>query len=48
MLACVMAGAVFTHLVVIGGNPAPALILLALSGAVLWLRRKQLRALIGR
>jgi putative oxidoreductase len=48
LLACVMAGAVFTHCVLIGGNPAPALILLALSGSVLWLRRQHLRAIVGR
>jgi uncharacterized membrane protein YphA (DoxX/SURF4 family) len=48
LLACVMAGAVFTHLVVIGGNPAPALILMVLSVAVLWLRRQQLRNVVGR
>jgi len=47
LFACVMAGAAFTDLV-IGDNPASALILLALSGAVLWLRRQQVRALIGR
>lgn len=41
LLACVMTGAVFTHLAVIGGNPAPALLLLTLSVAVLWLRRRQ-------
>lgn len=42
LLVCVMIGAVFTHLAVIGGNPAPALVLLALSAGVLWLRRAQL------
>lgn len=48
LLACVMVGAVFTHLALIGGNPLPAFILLALSGSVLWLRRQQLRAVVGR
>ncbi|WP_206366557.1 DoxX family protein [Sphingomonas gei] len=48
LLLCVMAAAVFTHLVVIGGNPVPALVLLVLSAAVLWLRRRQPLAAIGR
>ena len=47
LLACVMVGAVFTHLALIGGNPAPAFMLLALCGAVLWLRRQHLRAAVG-
>jgi len=47
LLTAVMVGAVFTHLVVIGGNPVPALVLLVLSAAVLWLRRRQLLAMIG-
>lgn len=41
LLACTMAGAVFTHLALIGGNPLPAIVLLLLCTAVLWLRRKQ-------
>jgi hypothetical protein len=45
LLAAIMVGAVFTHLVVIGGNSAPALVLLALSAVVLWLRRRQLLGL---
>jgi uncharacterized membrane protein YphA (DoxX/SURF4 family) len=39
LLLAVMAGAVFTHLAVIGGNPAPAVVLLGLTGAIAWLRR---------
>jgi len=39
LLCCVMAGAVFTHLAVIGGSPLPALILFGMAAAVLWLRR---------
>jgi uncharacterized membrane protein YphA (DoxX/SURF4 family) len=39
LLVAVMAGAVFTHLAVIGGNPAPAVVLLGLTGAIAWLRR---------
>lgn len=42
LLACVMLGALFTHLALIGGNPIPALVLLALAAAVLWLRRASL------
>lgn len=41
LLACVMVGAVFTHLVVIGGSAVPAIVLLILAGAVVWLRRRQ-------
>lgn len=47
LLACVMVGAVLTHLVLIGGNPVHAFVLLALCGAVLWLRRRHLRAAFG-
>lgn len=45
LLACVMAGAIVTHLTVIGGNPMPALVLLALAAAVLWVRRARLTAI---
>ena len=38
LLVAVMAGAVFTHLVVLGGNPAPAVVLLGLTGAIAWMR----------
>jgi putative oxidoreductase len=34
LLAGVMAGAVVTHLVVIGGNPVPAIALLAITAAI--------------
>jgi len=40
-------GAVFSHLVVIGGNPAPVLVLVALSLVVLLLRRRKLLASVG-
>ena len=36
-----MAGAIVTHLAVIGGSPLPALTLLALAASVLWMRRTQ-------
>lgn len=42
LLTCVMLGAIVTHAVIIGGNPLPALVLLALAATVLWLRRGQL------
>ena len=42
LLAVVMAGAVFTHLVLIGGSPIPALLLLAVTATVAWLRRESL------
>ncbi len=46
LLACVMVGALFTHLVLIGGNPLPALVLLVLTASVLWLRRAQFAAAV--
>ena len=42
LLATVMAGAVFTHLVVIGGNPLAAILLLASTLTIAWLRREQI------
>ena len=47
LLVCVMVGALFTHLMVIGGNPLPALVLLVLATTVLWRRRAQLPRPIG-
>lgn len=38
LLACVMTGAVVTHLVAIGGNPGPATALLAITATVAVLR----------
>jgi uncharacterized membrane protein YphA (DoxX/SURF4 family) len=40
-LAFTMAGAIVTHLFVIGGSPMPAVVLLALTTAVAWIRRPQ-------
>jgi putative oxidoreductase len=48
LLACTMAAAVFTHLTVIGGNPLPATVLLALNLLVLWLRRDEVSARLAR
>lgn len=44
LLACVMAGAAFTHLFVIGGSPLIPFLLLALASAIAWGRwRRTLR-----
>ncbi|SLN71722.1 hypothetical protein ROJ8625_03742 [Roseivivax jejudonensis] len=40
-IAVIMFGAIFTHLFLIGGTAVPALVLLILAGAVLWLKRPQ-------
>lgn len=39
LLACIMTGATFTHLVLIGGSPVPAITLLVLTLGITWLRR---------
>ena len=39
LLAIVMVGAVIAHLAVLGGSPAPALVLLVLTGIIVWLRK---------
>ncbi len=39
LLVCVMIGAVVTHLAVIGGSPAPAIMLLIFSGVIAYFRR---------
>lgn len=39
VLAMVSLGATVAHLTVLGGSPIPALVLLALCGVVMWLRR---------
>lgn len=41
LLACTMVGAIFTHLVLVGGSPVPALVLLAVTGTIAWLRRNE-------
>ena len=38
-LASTMVGATFTHLFIIGGNPAVPIVLLAITTAVAWARR---------
>lgn len=37
-----MAGAIATHLFIVGGSATPAIVLLALATAIVWLRRHQL------
>jgi uncharacterized membrane protein YphA (DoxX/SURF4 family) len=39
LMVCITLGAVLTHLVLIGGSPVPALVLLALAAIVAWGRR---------
>lgn len=46
LLACVMVGAVATHLFVIGGSPLPAALLLALALVIAWGRRGRTRRLL--
>ena len=41
LLAGVMAGAVITHLFVVGGNPLMAIILLGVTSLIAWERRPQ-------
>jgi putative oxidoreductase len=48
LLLVTMVCAILTHLVLIGGNPAPAFVLVILNAAILWLRRAQIAQLIGR
>jgi uncharacterized membrane protein YphA (DoxX/SURF4 family) len=45
LLAATMFFAVLGHVFVFGGNPAPALLLLVLSTAVLWIRRGDIAGL---
>ncbi len=41
LLMCVMAGAVMAHMLVIGGDPAPAIALLGVCLFIAWGRREQ-------
>lgn len=45
LLICIMIGATVTHLFVIGGTAVPALVLLALSAIVAYVKRGQLASL---
>jgi putative oxidoreductase len=39
-LCAIMICAIIAHLAIIGGNPAPAIVLLVLSGTIVYLRRR--------
>jgi putative oxidoreductase len=41
LLAIVMLGAIAVHLTVMGGNPAPPIVLLAMAATVAWIRRRR-------
>lgn len=42
LLAVTMAFALLAHLTVLGGNPGPAIVLLVLTAAIAWLRRREI------
>jgi uncharacterized membrane protein YphA (DoxX/SURF4 family) len=44
LLSCIMVGAIATHLFVIGGSAAPAIVLLGLSAIIAWSHRERLGA----
>ena len=46
LIICVMAGAVISHLAVLGGNPAPAVALLVAAIVIAWGRRDRIAALL--
>ena len=48
LLVCTMAGAVLTHLVMIGGSPLPALVLACFAAIILWGRLRTLKAWLGK
>jgi putative oxidoreductase len=48
MLVGVMAGAVVTHLFIVGGSPLMAIILLVVTGIVAWGRRRRTMNLLGK
>ena len=48
LLIPTMIGAVATHLFIVGGSPVIPLILLALSSAIVWVRRHQLASALSR
>ncbi len=45
VLSCIMIGAVATHLLLIGGSPIPAVVLLVLSATIVVAHRAQIDAL---
>jgi uncharacterized membrane protein YphA (DoxX/SURF4 family) len=48
LLFCTMTGAVLSHLLLIGGSPAPALVLLCFAAIILWGRLGTLKAWLGK
>jgi putative oxidoreductase len=48
LLVCTMTGAVLSHLVLIGGSPVAALVLLCVAAIILWGRFEALKALFGK
>ena len=48
LLVCTMAGAVLSHLFLIGGSPVAALVLLCFAGIILWGRFGTLKAWLGK
>ncbi len=44
LLSCIMVGAIATHLLLIGGSPIPAVVLLVLSATVAFAHRAQIDA----
>ena len=47
LLVCTMVGAVLSHLLLIGGSPVPALVLLCFAAIILWGRFGTLKAWLG-
>ena len=45
LLSCIMIGATFTHLFVIGGSPVPAIVLLVLNAVVAYAERGRIASL---
>lgn len=41
LLVPTMVGAILTHLFIVGGNPSPAIVLLAASAGIAWARRSR-------
>ncbi|QIZ50523.1 DoxX family protein [Dickeya zeae] len=48
VLACTMAVGVMTHLLIIGGNPAPAIMLLIMTASIAYLRRESFLIFSGK
>ena len=48
ILACVMVGAIATHLFIIGGSPVAAIVLLVVTAIIAWGRRERTLGLLGK